>query len=195
MPRRRRKKLPRQRRFRRQRATRPNQRWSMDFMSDQLANGRWFRVLHIVDDYTRECKGQIVDFSISGLRLSLFLEGYSPLPEEIVVDNGPELTSKAMFPWSERAGVGLQFIDSGKPMQNAFVESFNARFRDTCLNEYWFTSLADARQSIESWRQHYNRERPHSALQYRTPEEVAKNDLIGACRDSREVCRSSSNVA
>ena len=122
VPRRRGKKLPRQRRFRRQQATRPNQRWSMDLMSDQLANGRRFRVLNIVDDYTRECKGQIVDFSISG-----------------VVDNGPELTSKAMFLWSERAGVRLQFIDPGKLIQNAFVESFNARFRDTCLNEYWFT--------------------------------------------------------
>ena len=172
VPRRRRKNRPRQRRFRRQRATRPNQRWSMDFMSDQLANGRRFRVLNIVDDFTRECKGQIVDFSISGLRLSLFLEGCSGLPQEIVLDNGPEMISKAMFLWSEQAGVRLRFIDPGKPMQNAFVESFNARFRDTCLNEYWFTSLADARQTIESWRQHYNRERPHSALQYRTPEEV-----------------------
>jgi len=172
VPRRRRRKLPRRRRFRLQPATRPNQRWSMDFMSDQLANGRRFRVLNIVDDYTRKCKGQIVDFSISGLRLSLFLGGCSPLPQEIVLDNGPELTSKAMFLWSEQAGVRLRFIDLGKPIQNAFVESFNARFRDTCLNEYWFTGLADARQTIESWRQHYNRERPHSALQYRTPEEV-----------------------
>ena len=144
----------------------------MDFMSDQLANGRRFRVLNIVDDYTRECKGQIVDFSISGLRVSLFLDSCSPLPEEIVVDNGPELTSKAMFLWSERTGVQLRFIDPDKPIQNALVESFNARFRDTCLNEYWFTSLADARQTIESWRQHYNRERPHSSLQYRTPKEV-----------------------
>ena len=168
VPRRRGKKLPRQRRFRRQQATRPNQRWSMDLMSDQLANGRRFRVLNIVDDYTRECKGQIVDFSISG-----------------VVDNGPELTSKAMFLWSERAGVRLQFIDPGKLIQNAFVESFNARFRDTCLNEYWFTSLADARKTIESWRQHYNRERPHSALQYRTPEEVSKEwDSSGALENS-----------
>ena len=113
-----------------------------------------------------------MDFSISGLRLSLFLDSCSPLPEEIVVDNGPELTSKAMFFWWEKTGVRLRFIDPGKPIQNALVESFSARFRDTCLNEYWFTSLADARQTIESWRQHCNRERPHSALQYRTSEEV-----------------------
>ena len=102
VPRRRRRKLPRQRRFRRQRATRPSQRWSMDFMSDQLANGRRFRVLNIVDNYTRECKGQIVDFSISGLRLSLFLDSCSSVPEEIVIDNGPELTSKAMLASSVR---------------------------------------------------------------------------------------------
>lgn len=170
----RRKKLPRQRRFQLERASRPNQRWSMDFMSDQLANGRRFRVLNIVDDYTRECKGQIVDFSISGLRLSRFLESCCPLPEEIVVDNGPELTSKAMFLWAEKTGVQLRFIDPGKPIQNAFVESFNARFRDTCLNEHWFENLADAREIIESWRHHYNRQRPHSALQYRTPEDVRK---------------------
>ena len=192
VPRPRGKKLPRRRCFRRQRATRPNQCWSMDFMSDQLANGRRFRVLNIVDHYTRECKGQIVDFSISGLRLSLFLDSCSLLPEEIVVDNGPELTSKALFFWSEKTGVRLRFIDPGKPIQNAFVESFNARFRDTCLNEYWFTSLADARQTIESWRQHYNRERPHSALQYRTPEEVrqeweeanGKDGSLGASENS-----------
>ena len=101
-------------------------------MSDQLANGRRFRVLNIVDDYTRECKGQIVDFSISGLRLSLFLGGCSPLPQEIVLDNGPELTIKAMFLWSVQAGVRPRFIDPGKAIQNALVESFNARFRDTC---------------------------------------------------------------
>ena len=168
------------------------QRWSMDFMSDPLANGRRFQVLYIVDDYSRECKGQIVDFSISGLRLSLFLDSCSLLPEEILVDNGPELTSKALFLWSEKTGVRLRFIDPGKPIQNAFVESFNARFRDTCLNEYWFTSLADARQTIESWRQHYNRERPHSSLQYRTPEEVrqeweeayGKDGSLGALENS-----------
>ena len=145
MPRRRRRKLPRRRRFRLQPATRPNQRWSLDFMSDQLADGRRFRVLNIVDDYRREGKGQIVDFPISGLRLSLFLGGCveriqdrvlrtdslgSPLPQEIVLDNGPELSSKAMFLWSEQAGVRLRFIDPGKPIQNAYVESFNARFRE-----------------------------------------------------------------
>ncbi len=105
---------------------------------------------------------------------------------------GPELTSKALFFWSEKTGVRLRFIDPGKPIQNAFVKSFNARFRDTCLNEYWFTGLADARQSIESWRQHHNRERPYGALQYRTPEEVrqeweeayGKDGSLGALENS-----------
>ena len=138
MPRRRGRRLPRRRRFRLQLATRPNQRWSLDFRSDQLANGRRFRVLNIVADYPREGKGQIVDFSISGLRLSLLLGGCgeriqdrvlrtdslgSPLPQEIVLDNGPELTSEARFLWSEQAGVRSRFIDPGKPIQNALVES------------------------------------------------------------------------
>lgn len=169
--RRRRRKLPRRRGFELQRPEQPNQRWSLDFMSDQLSGGRRFRILNVVDDYTRECKGQIVDFSISGLRLARFLDELAEFPGEIVMDNGPELTSKALFLWSEQTGVRLRFIDPGKPIQNAFVESFNGRFRDSCLNEHWFVSLADARETIEKWRQHYNRERPHSGLDYRTPEE------------------------
>ena len=192
--RRRRRKRPGQRNFQRVKPSRPNQRWSLDFMSDQLAAGRRFRILNIVDDYTRECKGQIVDFSISGLRLSRFLETLPDVPDEIVLDNGPELTSQALFVWAQQAGVQLRFIDPGKPIQNAFVESFNGRFRDTCLNEHWFVDLADARMTIESWRQHYNRERPHSALDYRTPEEFrveweeacGKDGSLGALENSLE---------
>lgn len=154
-----------------------NQRWSLDFVSDQLASGRRFRVLNIVDDFSRECPGQIVDFSISGERLARFLDelaGRHGLPTQIVLDNGPELTSKAMFLWSQRVGVKLSFIQPGKPIQNAFVESFNARFRDTCLNQFWFTTLADTRHTIENWRRHYNEERPHSALDYVPPIEFAR---------------------
>ena len=172
----RRKRLPRQVRLKRVRATEPNQRWSMDFMTDQLADGRRFRILNIVDDYTRQCRGQIVDFSISGSRLARFLDQLAEthrLPQEIAVDNGPELTSRAMFQWAEKAQVRLCFIEPGKPMQNALVESFNGRFRDACLNEHWFTTLEEARQLIEAWRQHYNRERPHSGLGYQTPEAFA----------------------
>ena len=151
----------------------PNQRGSMDFMSDQLATGRRFRVLNVVDDYTRECLGQITDFSISGERVSRFLDqlaGHRSRPQAIVTDNGPEFTSKAMFLWSQRTGVALRFIQPGKPVQNALVESFNGKFRATCLNAQWFVDLADARRTIAAWRLHYNTVRPHSSLGFLSPE-------------------------
>lgn len=150
----------------------PGQRWSLDFVSDQLATGRRFRVLNIVDDYSRECVGQIIDTSISGRRLAGFLDEIGKnrsLPGTIVCDNGSELTSKAMFFWSQQRSVTLHFIQPGKPTQNAFVESFNARFRDTCLNQHWFRTLHDARRIIDEWREHYNHVRPHSSLGYVPP--------------------------
>ena len=156
--------------------SRPNERWSVDFMSDQLANGRRFRILNLVDDFSRKCVGQIVDTSISGARLARYLDQLGerhPLPKTLVCDNGTELTSKAMFFWSRRSGTTLHFIQPGKPMQNAFVESFNARFRDNCLNQHWFRDLPEARRLIEHWRHHYNQERPHSSLGYTTPEAYA----------------------
>lgn len=145
----------------------PNERWSVDFVSDQLANGRRFRVFNVVDDFSREVILQVVDFSISGARLARELDQIAerrPLPQRIVMDNGPELTSKAMFFWSQRTGVKLHFIQPGKPTQNAFVESFNGKFREYCLNLNWFASLDDARSTIEAWRHHYNHERPHRSL-------------------------------
>lgn len=151
---------------------RPNQRWSMDFVSDQLASGRRFRVLNIVDDFSRECVGQLVDTSISGRRLARFLDEIAQqrsLPASIVCDNGPELTSKAMFFWARERTVTLAFIQPGKPTQNAFIESFNGKFRDSCLNQHWFLSLADARHEITQWRTHYNHVRPHSSLGYLPP--------------------------
>ena len=147
-----------------------NQRWSMDFVSDQLANGRRFRVLNVVDDYSRECVLQVVDFSISGQRVARELERLSrTLPNMIVCDNGPEFTSKAMFLWAKKAGVKLHFIQPGKPTQNAFVESFNGKCRDYCLNLNWFTSLEDARSTIDTWRDHYNHVRPHRSLGKKPP--------------------------
>lgn len=169
-----RRKLPRRDRIAPRAPGRPMQRWSLDFMGDQLADHRRFRVLNIVDDHSRFCPGQIVDLSISGARLARFLDGIAPLhglPEEIVLDNGPEGTSRAMFDWSERTGVRLRFIEPGKPVQNAFVESFNGRLRDECLNQHWFRSLRHARDEIDAWRHHYNTKRPHSALGYRSPQE------------------------
>jgi len=156
------------------------QRWSLDFMSDSLCTGRRFRTLNVGDDFSRENRGILVDFSISGERMARFLDelaGVDGYPEELVMDNGPECTSKAMFLWSERTGVKLVFIQPGKPMQNGFIESFNGKFRDECLNEHWFTSLKEASTIIEKWRRHYNEERPHSALGYQTPKEFAASDI------------------
>lgn len=153
-------------------SVRRNQRWSMDFVSDSLCSGRRFRVLDIVDDFTRESPGQLVDLSISGARVTGFLDQLAVLhglPEEIVMDNGSEFTSKAMFLWSLKTGVQLRFIQPGKPMQNGYAESFNGKFRDECLNENWFVSLGEARRVIADWRRQYNEERPHSALDYQTP--------------------------
>jgi putative transposase len=166
----------------------PNQRWSMDFMADQLAPGRRFRVLNIVDDHTRECVGQIVDFSISGQRVSRLLEQlqrHRGLPRTIISDNGSEFTSKAMFLWSQQTGVQLRFIQPGKPIQNAFVESFNGKLRDACLNEQWFLTLDDAKRNIEAWRIHYNRVRPHSSLGYLPPEQFRLAGGTGCGKDGR----------
>jgi putative transposase len=152
--------------------TRPNERWSLDFVHDQLADGRRFRILNIVDDFSRIGIGQVVDLSISGVRLVRYLEQLRDirgLPEGLVLDNGLELTSNVMFFWSRCRGVKLLFIQPGKPTQNAFIESFNGRFRDGCLNQHWFTDLNDARSTIDRWRRHYNDERPHSSLGYTPP--------------------------
>jgi putative transposase len=151
---------------------RPNQRWSLDFVHDQLADGRRFKILNVVDDYSRVCIAQVVDFSIGGNRMTRCLEELRQtrgLPAAIVLDNGPEMTSKAMFLWARAHDVSLNFIQPGKPTQNAFVESFNGKFRDSCLNQYWFRDLADAQYTIENWRQHYNERRPHSSLGYLAP--------------------------
>ena len=151
---------------------RVNVRWSMDFVSDQLANGRRFRVLNVVDDFSRECVLQVTDCSLSGERVAQELTRLAErrsLPRSIVCDNGPEFTSKAMFFWSKRSGVRLHFIQPGKPTQNAFVESFNGKFRDYCLNLHWFASLTDARSIIDHWRHHYNHVRPHRSLGKKPP--------------------------
>ena len=154
-----------------------NQRWSMDFVSDQLSNGRRFRVLNIVDDYSREMVGQLVSVSISGHQVSRFLSQLieeRAKPAEITCDNGPEFTSKAMFFWSKESGVNLGFIQPGMPTQNAFVESLNGKFRNECLNQHWFRTMEEARYEIDRWREHYNHVRPHSSLNYLPPVEYAK---------------------
>ena len=153
-----------------------NERWSIDFVSDQLANGRRFRILNVVDDFSRECVLQIVDFSISGHRVTREFDKLNrQLPRTIVCDNGPEFTSKAMFFWAKRTGVKLHFIQPGKPTQNAFVESFNGKFRDYCLDLNWFASLDDARSTIDTWRHHYNHVRPHRSLGKKPPAMFARD--------------------
>lgn len=161
--------------------TRINQRWSMDFVADALATGRRFRTLNIVDDFTRECPAIEVDTSLPGLRVTRLLDRLAAthgMPELIVVDNGPEFAGKALDVWAYRHGVHLHFIRPGKPVENAYIESFNGKFRDECLNENWFVDLEDAKNKIETWRLDYNRVRPHSRLGDLTPEEF-KNKTQG----------------
>ena len=154
----------------------PNQRWSLDFVSDTLACGRRIRILAVVDDFTRECPALVVDTSLSGARVARELDAiiaeWGP-PLMVVSDNGAELTSSAILRWSRERGVEWRYIAPGKPTQNAFVESFNGRLRDECPNETLFTSLAQARAILEAWRRDYNTVRPHSKLGGRTPAEIA----------------------
>jgi len=153
-----------------------NQVWSVDFMTDALSSGRRFRTLNIVDDYTRECLAIEVDTSLGGGRVVRVLEELKQrrgLPLKIRSDNGPEFVSRAVDQWAYEQGLHWHTIQPGRPMENGYVKSFNGRFRDECLNENWFTDLADAREKIADWKQDYNERRPHSSLQYRTPMEFA----------------------
>ena len=158
----------------------PNERWSMDFIADTLADGRPFRTLNLVDDCSRECVAIEVARSIPGERVTRVLDRLASergLPRTIVVDNGPEFAGRALDQWAYERGVELHFIEPGKPIQNCYVESFNGRFRDECLNLNWFTSLSDAIDKIENWRVDYNQHRPHSSLGDLTPEEFARRAL------------------
>lgn len=158
-------------------AKRPNERWAMDFIQDSLWSGRRFRTLSVVDTYTRECMTVEADTSLPGLRTVRILERLvylHGLPDSIRVDNGPEFISKVLDEWAYRNGVKLDFIRPGKPVENAYVESFHGRFRDECLNENYFSDIHEAKGKIEEWRIEYNTFRPHSSLDYKTPEEFLK---------------------
>jgi putative transposase len=150
-----------------------NQRWSLDFVSDQLTDARRFRILAVIDDCTRECLALIADTSISGRRVARELDEIirqqKRRPGTIVSDNGAELTSNAILGWADQTGVGWHYIAPGKPQQNGFIESFNGRLRDELLNETLFRSLPHARAMLEAWRRDYNEERPHSELGWMTP--------------------------
>ena len=157
-------------------ANRPNQRWSMDFVSDRMADGRWFRILTVVDQYTRECLCVRAERSQTGKKVAEQLTQIIALrgaPESITSDNGSEFVGKAMDTWSYQTGVQLDFIRPGKPVENGFVESFNGRLRDECLNVEVFFDIADAQKKLDQWRNDFNRSRPHSSLDDRTPVEFA----------------------
>ena len=154
----------------------PNQRWSLDFVSDALASSRKFRVLTVVDDFSRECLALVADNSLSGVRVARELDRVVEMrgvPCMVVSDNGTELTSRAILAWQEERGVEWHYIAPGKPTQNGLIESFNARLRDECLNEHLFASLPEARKIIEEWRTDYNTLRPHTSLNGLTPKEFA----------------------
>ena len=159
-----------------------NQRWSLDFVSDALSDGRRFRVLCVVDDFTRECLALVADTSLSGRRVARELDivvEQRGKPKLIVSDNGTELTSTAILKWSAEADVAWHYIQPSKPIQNAFVESFNGRLRDECLNETLFSSLAHARELIAAWQADYNGHRPHTSLGGLTPAEFAARSTKG----------------
>jgi len=166
----------------------PNQRWSLDFVSDTLTDGRRFRILAVVDDFTRESLCLVPDTSLSGVRVARELDAIIARrgrPLRCVSDNGTELTSMAILKWCQDRQVGWHYIAPGKPQQNAFAESFNGRLRDECLNETLFTSLAQARAVLAAWQHDYNEVRPHSSLGGRTPASIRLPSCSPASRPLR----------
>ncbi|WP_374013818.1 IS3 family transposase [Pseudoxanthomonas koreensis] len=159
-------------------ATAPNQVWSMDFVSDALANARRLKSLTVADDFTHECVDITVDHGMGGAYVIRVLDQaacFRGYPRAVRTDNGPEFTSRAFIAWTQRHGIEHLLIEPGKPMQNGYIESFNGKFRDECLNEHWFTSLAQARQVIADWRRDYNEVRPHSSCGRIPPAQFAAN--------------------
>jgi putative transposase len=172
-----RKKIARRQRVAMPGPIRPGQRWSMDFVSDKLADGRGFRILTVIDQFTRECVLLEAQRSMSGAKvaeaLQRVIDGEGAAPESITCDNGSEFSGRVLEAWAMKQGVQLVFIRPGRPVENGFIESFNGRLRDEFLNVEWFASLEEARHKLAVWRHHYNHQRPHSALQDRTPAAVA----------------------
>jgi len=159
----------------------PNQRWSLDFVNDAFTDGRRFRILTVIDDCTRENLALVADTSISGSRVSRELDqiiAERGMPTTIVSDNGTEFTSMAILQWVQGNGIDWHYIAPGKPQQNGFIESFNGKLRDECLNETLFSSLSEAKKKLKEWKEDYNHQRPHSALGNLTPQEFAEKKTL-----------------
>lgn len=170
----------------------PNKVWSMDFVMDALCNGRRLKILTLADDFTKEALDLPVDHSICGEHVVQILDSVAQFrgyPEAIRTDQGPEFTGKALDQWAYKNGVQLKLIQAGKPTQNAYIESFNGKFRDECLNEHWFEDLAHARKVINEWRQDYNENRPHSSLNYMTPSEFAALHRTAETTEKKKIKR------
>lgn len=194
-----RKKIARRQRVPQPGPSGPNQCWSADFVSDKLADGRTFRILTVIDQFTRECVWLEADRSMSGAKvvaaLTRAIAERGIAPRSITLDNGSEFAGRAMEVWSIQAGVHLCFIRPGRPVENGFIESFNGRLRDECLNVEWFSSLDDAREKLALWGDHYNHQRPHSALDDRSPAHFAKLHGVTTPRFALEPLRKATGSA
>jgi len=181
--RRRRKKLAAVPRVALPRPTQPGRCYAMDFVHDRLVTGRRLKCLTMTDPCSKEVPVIDVDVTIGGARVCRILDRLfttRPLPDTLILDNGPEFSGMALDAWAAQHGVHLHFIQPGKPIQNAFIESFNGKFRDECLNEHWFVTLQEAQLVIEAWRREYNEERTHNTIGDVTPQEFITNYLNGA---------------
>ena len=155
-------------------ATQPNEIWSFDFVFDRFESDRVLKCLTIVDDCTKRSPGLLAAYSIPSRDMIAFFDSLPKLPKKLRCDNGPEMSSREFMNWAFKNNIAIEYIQPGKPIQNAFVESFNSRFRDECLNEELFHDLADAKKKIEKWRKYYNEERPHSSIDMKTPNEFER---------------------
>lgn len=156
-------------------ASRPNEIWSFDFVSDRTESARKIKTLSIVDDCSKKSPGLHVEYSITSRDLTDYFDTLPNLPKKLRCDNGPEMTSQHFLDWAHKREISIEYIQPGKPIQNAYVESFNGRLRDECLNEEIFLDLADAKKKIEKWRRQYNEKRPHSSLGMKTPVEFERD--------------------
>lgn len=156
-------------RLQRPKPERPNEIWSFDFVSDRTESGKRLKILTVVDDYSKRCPGLLTEYSITSNKMIQFFDELKNKPTRLRCDNGPEMTSKEFLDWAYRNKIEIEYIQPGKPVQNAFVESFNSRIRAECLNEQVFFDLRDAKEKINSWWVYYNERRPHTSIGMKTP--------------------------